>query len=214
MAIAGLVLAAGQSSRMGDFKPLMRIGERTLLEASVESLFAGGAEHVTVVLGYRASDAQAMLKASFDETRVHCAINPAYDRTDMLRSVQTGVEALPPCEAFYLLPGDMPAVSPHTLRALADGLWVTNARVAFPLYSGRRKHPPLIRANCIADILSYRGEGGLRGLWQRYGNQLLDVACGDPGCGLDADTAKDFERLVQYMRDARAAQTASDAPQR
>ena len=212
MTINGLVLAAGQSNRMGDFKPLMRIGEHMLLEATVRSLFAGGVEHVTVVLGHRAGEVEAMLKAKIPLERVSFSVNHEYAHTDMLQSVRLGVSALPPCDAFYLLPGDMPAVSPQTLRLLASEFRRTDARVVFPMLQGRRKHPPLVSARCAADILAYRGEGGLRGLWQRYEGDLTEVAAEDPGCGLDADTAEDLNRLMRYMDTIRAQDAAEVSP--
>lgn len=210
MTINGLVLAAGQSNRMGDFKPLMRIGAHTLLEATVGSLFAGGAEHVTVVLGHRAEEVAAKLTARVWARGVNFWVNHEYENTDMLRSIQLGVSALPPCDAFYLLPGDMPAVNPQTFRRLASEFIRTDARVIFPMLRGRRKHPPLVSARCVADILAYRGDGGIRGLWQQYGGDLIEVATEDPGCALDADTAEDLERLIRYM-EAKRVQDVAEA---
>lgn len=185
---------------MGDFKPLMRIGGQTLLEASVESLLTGGADSVIAVLGHRATEVESLLKMRFPAGRVGFAHNGAYATTDMLHSIQVGVTALSPCDAFYLLPGDMPAVGRGTYQALAAELESSGAKVAFPTLLGRRKHPPLIRADCIADILAYHGEGGLRGLWQRYSEGIVEVAVEDPGCGMDADTEEEFERLCRYLQ--------------
>ena len=208
MTINGLVLAAGQSNRMGDFKPLMRMGTHTLLEATVGSLFGGGAEHVTVVLGHRAEEVAAMLAARAWAGGVSFCVNHEYANTDMLHSVQLGVSALPPCDAFFLLPGDMPVVSPQTFRRLASEFARADARVAFPMLGGRRKHPPLVSACCAADILAYRGDGGVRGLWRQYEDGLIEVATEDPGCGLDADTADDWKRLLRYMETKRVQNVA------
>lgn len=199
MKTAGLVLAAGQSRRMGVFKPLMRIQGHTLLETSIQSLFAGGAQHVTVVLGHRAQEVEALLNKRFDAHHVGFVVNSAYESTDMLCSIQLGLRALPPCDAFYLLPGDMPAVKPATFQALATALAETDTKVAFPTLAGRRKHPPLIRTDCVADILAYHGDGGLRGIWQAYAGDIAEVAVKDEGCGLDADTMEDFVQLKRYL---------------
>jgi CTP:molybdopterin cytidylyltransferase MocA len=63
---------------------------------------------------------------------VRFARNPVYETTDMLASVKAGVQALDECDAFYLLPGDMPAVGTDTLSALASALERTDAKVVFP----------------------------------------------------------------------------------
>jgi len=209
----GLVLAAGLSSRMGAFKPLMRIGEKTLIEHSVVSLLhcAGS---VTVVLGCRAGDVRAVLSGAFPPERVNFALNPAYETTDMLFSVKAGIPKVADCDAFFLLPGDMPAVDAGTLAALAAALANTAAAVAIPIMEGRRKHPPLIRACCRKDILSYDGEGGLRAIWRGYGDRVAEVPVDDRGCLLDADTMDDFFALSNYLQHKqRSACTAPDLPE-
>lgn len=213
MKTAGLVLAAGQSQRMGDFKPLMCIHGRTLLETTIQSLFDGGVQHVTVVLGHRAAEVEALMRKEFDAKRVGFVANTAYENTDMLHSIQIGLRALPPCDAFYLLPGDMPAVKPSTFHALAMALAEGDTRVAFPMLTGRRKHPPLIRSDCMADILGYEGVGGLRGIWQAYTGKIAEVPAEDEGCGLDADTMEDFAVLKRYLEQMWGHATARPAPE-
>ncbi|MGH0053612.1 MAG: nucleotidyltransferase family protein [Sphaerochaetaceae bacterium] len=199
MKINGLILAAGLSSRMGAFKPLLRIDDKALITHSVESLFRGGAETVTVVLGYRAVEVQRLLEGRFSKGQVRFAFNHAYDTTDMLASVKLGISMLPHCDAFFLLPGDMPAVEEHTFSALAKALASTNALVAMPTINGYRKHPPLIRTSCINDILTFEGTGGLRELWSRYAGRIVEVPVHDKGCLLDADRMDDFLKLSRYL---------------
>lgn len=188
---------------MGDFKPLMRIGNASLLSLSVGSLLAGGAERVTVVLGHRAEEARAELERTFAPSQIRFAFNPAFAKSDMLASVKVGVSALPICDAFYLLPGDMPAVSESTLRALHLAMKAGESAVAFPTVDGYRKHPPLISAACKEKILSYQGDGGLRGVWNSLEGAIAQVPVSDDGCQLDADTPEDFERLSYYLMERR-----------
>ena len=194
------MLAAGLSSRMGAFKPLMQIGGKTLVEHSVGSLFQGGAQSVTVVLGCRAAEVRAVLKKAFSACEVSFAYNPGYAKTDMLASIKAGLCSFAPCDAFFLLPGDMPAVARGTMRALLESLEQSGAAVAMPMVEGRRKHPPLIRASCINDILTYEGEGGLRGIWRSYEDTMVEVPVSDRGCLLDADKMNDFLELSHYLQ--------------
>jgi CTP:molybdopterin cytidylyltransferase MocA len=198
MRLGGLVLAAGLSSRMGAFKPLMYIGGKTLIERTVESLFCGGAQVVTVVLGCRAGEIRKQLSRAFPTERVRFVLNPDYATTDMLTSIKKGVSALAPCDAFFLLPGDMPAVAESTMAALTVALARSDARIAMPTVDSRRKHPPLICASCSDDILSYDGECGLRGIWRSYEGRIAEVAVRDTGCLLDADKMEDFLKLSRY----------------
>jgi len=209
---SGLILAAGLSSRMGEFKPLMRIGGKTLIEYTAESLLAA-AGSVTVVLGYREDEIRRVLRAAYPAEKVRFAFNPAYATTDMLASVKAGVAALDECDAFYLLPGDMPAVGADTLFALTAALESMDAKVAFPTVEGYRKHPPLIRFSCAGDILSYAGEGGLRGIWRGYEGRIAEVPVQDRGCLLDADRMDDFLTLADYLQQKqRFEHNASEAP--
>jgi CTP:molybdopterin cytidylyltransferase MocA len=239
-----LVLAAGQSSRMGAFKPLLELNGRPVIVNTVASALAGGASHVVVVVGKRAHEVQAVLTAAFGE-RVSFAINPDYATSDMLHSVQVGCQALealaaagfpPPgapkvtqnscdpagfsveaihnacdpallfaqnaarpgaCDAFYLLPGDMPVVNPATFAALACVREQTGALVCFPQLNGYRKHPPLIAAALIPRILAYHGPQGLRGLWEELSYGMTCVNVDDPGVWVDLDTQQDFVRCKQ-----------------
>ena len=199
MDTVGLLLAAGLSRRMGDFKPLMRVGGQTLVEACARSLLNGGVSRVVAVLGYRQAEVAEALKRTVHAETLTLAVNADYAATDMLASVRVGLMALPACDAFYLLPGDMPAVSPATFRALADTLQQTGASVAFPMWEGRRGHPPLIAARCIPTLSGYQGENGLRGVWRQFAGQTAELPTTDAGCAMDADTPEDFDALIRYL---------------
>ena len=80
---------------MGEFKPLLSLRGKTVIENTVESVLQGGAETVAVVTGYRAAEAEAAL--SRFGSRVRFVRNPDYAQTDMLGSIRLGVRALPPC---------------------------------------------------------------------------------------------------------------------
>lgn len=191
--VCALILAAGLSRRMGEFKPLLPLRGGTLIESSVGGALAGGAESAVVVTGHRADEVEDVLRRAFGE-RVRFARNPDYAATDMLRSVQLGAAALPACGAFFLLPGDMPAVAKDTYGRLLAAREREAASVIFPVLDGRRAHPPLIDARLIPEILAFHGGGGLRGLWERHEGELRAVAVDDAGVRLDLDTPADYQR--------------------
>ena len=189
--LGGLILAAGLSSRMGEFKPLMPLRGKTLIENAVDSVFAGGAASVTVVVGYRGGELSALLRDRYGE-RVGIAWNPDYDSTDMLRSIQIGCRTLPPCDGFFLLPGDMPVVRQETFRRLAAAWSATIPSIIFPTLDGYRKHPPLIDFRLVPELLAYDGEGGLRELWRRHEEWIRTVPVDDEGVWVDLDTQTDY----------------------
>lgn len=194
--IRALILAAGLSRRMGEFKPLLPLRGRTVVENTVESALSGGAETAVVVTGHRADEVERVLSRSFGE-RVRCVRNPRFAESDMMASVRVGAAALPPCGAFFLLPGDMPVISAGTFARLLDARARAYPAVVFPTLGGWRKHPPLIDARLIPEIIAFDGEDGLRGLWKRHENDILTVPVDDEGVWVDLDTPDDYEKCKQ-----------------
>ena len=199
MKINGIILAAGLSSRMKALKPLLKLKEKTIIEYSIDSMLQSGVQQVVVVLGYRAEEVAAVLLAKGDHPQLVLTCNPHYAETDMLASVKFGLTSLPDCDAFFLLPGDMPAVNLKTFLKVKEAMVRSQALIAFPTLAGQRKHPPLIAAKCIETIGKFDGTGGLREVWKQFDNQIVTVAVEDIGCRLDADTREDYNRLVNYM---------------
>lgn len=195
----GIILVAGLSSRMGDFKPLLKLDGKTMIEHSVDSMLHSGVNQVIVVLGYRGEEIEVLLKNKYDASRLVFTHNLKYAETDMLASVKIGIAALNNCDAFYLLPGDMPAINTKTFLEVKETMVKSKAMVVFPTIDGHRKHPPLVSQRCINYILKFQNEGGLREVWKYFENQIETVPVDDYGCTIDADTKADYEKMVSYM---------------
>ena len=193
--ICGLVLAAGLSRRMGEFKPLLPFRGKTLIENTIDSILSSGAHQVVVVTGHRADELEAVLGEKY-EGRVILTRNHEFATTDMLHSIQIGCKAMPECDAFFLLPGDMPVVEPATFRKMLlqrDG----TLGVIFPTLDGYRKHPPLVDYRLIPQILGFHGEGGLRQFWQEREAMVRTVAVDDAGVWVDLDTQEDYKKCKE-----------------
>ncbi|MBU3073511.1 nucleotidyltransferase family protein [Clostridium estertheticum] len=195
----GIILVAGLSSRMGEFKPLLKIDGKTMIEHSVDSMLYSGVNQVIVVLGYRGEEIEVLLKSKYDTSRLVFTHNLRYAKTDMLASVKIGIAALNSCDAFYLLPGDMPAIDTKTFLKVKETMVKSNAMIVFPTIDGHRKHPPLVSQSCINYILQFQGEGGLREVWKFFENEIKTAPVDDYGCTIDADTKADYHRIVNYM---------------
>lgn len=190
--ISSLILAAGLSSRMGDFKPLMPFRKKTLIENTIDSVLLGGAQTAVVVTGYRGDELEAFLKSRYGK-QILFVRNPHYEETDMMGSIQIGCLALPVCDAFFLLPGDMPVIHQSTFFKLKKARCADTVSVVIPTLEGYRKHPPLIDARLIPNILSFQGDGGLRQLWQQLGDRIKTVPVDDEGVWVDLDTRQDYQ---------------------
>ncbi len=193
----GVVPAAGLSRRMGTFKPLLDLQGKPLIARTLDSLISAGIERIVVVTGYEAETLEKVIHDLYKE-RVETVYNPRYRESDMLESLRIGLSRLPEKGAFFVLPGDMPAVSSQTFALLKEALETSGKEAVFPLYQGHRGHPPLIHGELIPKIITYRGEGGLGGFLST--RDTLEVETGDKGCLLDGDTPEDLNLLRDYLR--------------
>jgi CTP:molybdopterin cytidylyltransferase MocA len=194
--MAAVILAAGRSSRLGRFKPLVHFDGRTLIERAVSVFWQNRIADIIVVTGHRSDELRAVLK---DEP-VRIAQNEHYDR-GMFSSVQVGVRHLPPgCEAFFVLPVDHALVQPVTIGRLIDAFRRHPGCICHPCTGGVRGHPPLVPTGLLQEIIENDGEGGLRKVLQHQDDLSLDVNVEDRNTLLDIDTPEDLARLKRSDR--------------
>jgi CTP:molybdopterin cytidylyltransferase MocA len=190
--IGAIILAAGLSSRMAGFKPLLKIGEKTLLAHVVELFVGVGIESIVTVIGHRKKE---MIPAVEAAGSLYVINNTFHD--GMFSSIQHGVKKLQGmCDAFFLLPVDIPLVLPATVKKLVGAF--SNDRsvmVCYPQFKSRRGHPPLINCLLADQILSYPGNGGMRGFLSSFGDLAIEVQVEDPYIHLDADSPDDLRLL-------------------
>src|SRR6266850_1399641 len=128
--IAAILLAAGQSKRMGAFKPLLPFGGKTVIESCIDYLYRGGVQTIVVVLGHGAEAILDKLK----DLPVQFAFNPD-PASEMAESIACGVRELPPdCPATLIAPADHPAIPPEVVIALTDRWQSTEAKLLMPDY--------------------------------------------------------------------------------
>ena len=194
--LSSLILAAGLSSRMENFKPLMPFRGKTLIENTIDSVLSGGAQTAVVVTGFKSEELEDLLKNRYGD-QILLVKNQHFKETDMMTSIKTGCYSLPPCEAFFLLPGDMPVICPSTFEKLIKARCPHLPSVVIPTLNGYRKHPPLIDGRLITDILSFQGNGGLRQLWRQREELICTVPVDDEGVTIDLDTRQDYQTCIQ-----------------
>lgn len=189
--IAAIILAAGYSSRMGAFKPLLPFGETTVLERSIALFRAAGIADIRVVIGHRADELLPLLA----RLQVRPLFNGYYAQ-GMFSSVLAAAASLEAeNEAFFLLPVDFPLLRPESVDSLLRA-WRSGAGgILYPTCYGRRGHPPLLATFYREAILAWPGHGGLRALLKQYQEDAVNIETGDEGILLDMDTPEDYARL-------------------
>ena len=167
-----------------------------MIEHAIGLFQDSGIREIVTVIGYRAETLIPVLEAA----SARYVVNENY-RNGMFSSIQRGVAELKDiCGAFFLLPVDIPCVQPATIRQLLHTFNTDSSLlVCYPEFQSRRGHPPLIHSGLIDLILSYSGEGGMRGLLKGCEDRAVTVPVADPFVRLDVDTAEDLFNLRKEM---------------
>jgi len=187
--VAGLVLAAGRGSRLGQPKATVEVGGRTLVQRAVALLRDGGADPVVVVSGAVAVTAPGAVV-------VHNQDWP----TGMGSSLRAGLAALPhDRDAVVVALVDQPLVSPAAVRRLIDA-YRSGAELAVACYDGAQRNPVLIaRAHWPGVAAAARGDVGARAYLRAHADLVTAVECGDVGRPDDLDTGEDLVRIAGLM---------------
>jgi molybdenum cofactor cytidylyltransferase len=192
--IAALILAAGQSLRMGSPKLLLRVGGHTLLRHVIGNARRSRCDDVLVVVG----DAADRVGREAREAGARTVLNPRY-REGMGTSLACGIAALPPdCEAVVILLGDQPRVAAEIVNALIDAYQATGKPIVASRYGAVRGVPALIARELFSDAGSLSGDQGGRSLVERHPDLVVEVALPE-GAAWDVDTREDFARLARAM---------------
>jgi molybdenum cofactor cytidylyltransferase len=185
---AGLILAAGESRRMGSPKALLRYRDDTFLDR-LAGLFAARCSPVIVVLGAEAERIRS--NAHFAATYV---VNPNYAR-GQTTSMQCGLRAVPPgADGVLFTLVDHPAVLPATIDVLLAEPRAALLRV--PRYHGRRGHPIWFSRDLIPEFLALPETGSARDVVASHGAQTEFLDVDDPGILADIDDPEAYRGLT------------------
>ena len=191
MTTAALIVAAGMSSRMGDFKPMLNIGSISIAQRVVATFQQAGVDRIVMVTGYNA----VMLERHLAGNGIVFLRNDAYESTQMFDSVCIGLRYLrDKCDRILFTPVDIPLFTAATVHILME----SQAALACPVCEGKAGHPTLISASLIDAILADSGSSGLRGALERCGTEMTPIPVDDRGILHDADTPEDYRALLQY----------------
>jgi molybdenum cofactor cytidylyltransferase len=189
---AGLILAAGESRRMGFPKALLRYREETFLDR-LARLFAARCSPVIVVLGAAADRIRAGGVPSAPSAAT-VVVNPDWAR-GQTTSMQCGLRAVPPdADGVLFTLVDHPAVAPATIGALLAGPRATLLRV--PRYHGRRGHPIWFSRQLIPEFLALPETGAARDVVSRHAAQTEFLDVDDPGILADIDDPEAYRGLT------------------
>ncbi|MFC1932860.1 molybdenum cofactor cytidylyltransferase [Chloroflexota bacterium] len=186
--ISAILLAAGESKRMGQPKQLMPFGQSTILEQAIDNLLNSAVSETIVVLGHRAEEIAKTIAAK----PVKPAINPNYQQ-GMSTSIITGLNLIDSrARAVIIALGDQPSVDSRTINKLIDEFNSHNKGIAIPVYQGRRGNPVIFDIRYKGELLKLKGDIGGREIIDRHPDDVLEVAVNCEGVCVDIDTMENY----------------------
>ena len=193
--IAGILLAAGAGSRLGQPKATVEFGGEPLARRGVALLRAGGAGPIVVVTGAVAVDMAGVLI-------VH---NPQW-RGGMGSSLAVGLATVPDsCDAAVVALVDQPLVGPEAVRRLISA-YRAGASVVVAAYDGAPRNPVLLPRECWPEVTALAvGDAGARPFLRAHPELVTTVECGDTGRPDDVDTRADLQRIASLASSGEAS---------
>ena len=193
--ISAIVLAAGESKRMGQTKQLLAWKGQTILQRVLENLNRSRVDEVVLVLGH---ESERILQA-LDTRRVKVVINKNY-KEGMITSIRQGLASLnDQVEAFFIVLADQPAVGPEIFdRLISEFRRITPPKsIVLPTYCGRRGHPALFSAKYRKEALGIEGDVGFRQVLQEHPEEILTVEMDTDSILQDIDTPDDYQKQLK-----------------
>lgn len=192
--IGAIVLAAGQSKRMGEPKLLLPWGETTIIRQVCQQICASPLHEVVVVTG----ETDDAVRAQLEGLRVRVVHNPRAAQDEMLSSLKVGLDAIwDSCEACMIILGDQPRVQPATIAAVLSAYNQGLGRIVAPSYNKRRGHPLLIDRSFWQGLKDLPKNKAPRDLLRANENAIFHVQVDDDGILQDIDTPEDYKQARQ-----------------
>ena len=186
--ITALILAAGQSKRMGEPKMLLPWSETTVLEKVIATFKAAEVDEILVVTGGEREPVEALVGES-----AWTIFNPKYAEGEMLSSVQAGLAGLnPSVQAVLIGLGDQPQVQERSVQLVVDEYRNSGASIVVPSFHMRRGHPWLVTNKHWEEILGMRSPASLRDFLYLHADEIQYVEINNDSILQDLDTPEDY----------------------
>ena len=192
--ISAIILAAGESKRMGQQKLLMSWGKVSVIQHVISVFAKAGVDEIVVVTGSHREEVEANLSQLKKDYPVRSLFNEDFATGDMLSSIQCGLHALTPKpeDAALIALGDQPQVREGSVRRVCEMFKETGSPLVVPSYHMRRGHPWLVERSLWGEILALRNPQTPRDFLNARADQIKYVEVDDDGVLADLDTPEQY----------------------
>ena len=199
---AGIILAAGESSRFGQPKQLVELHGRMLVAWVLDAALASHLETVVLVLGRDHQKIGAALGQRVCHPKLELVFNPRYHEGQST-SLTAGLFRIRDCfpTVMFLL-GDQPLVDAATINRLLEKFRHSDKSICVPVHRGQRGNPALFSRPHYEELARLSGDKGARDIIAARPGQILEVPIADPSLFLDIDTPADVEKVSRLLSHA------------
>jgi len=186
--INAIVLAAGESRRMGKLKPLLRFKDKTFLDQIISALRASDADRITVVLGAGAE----MIKNSVDLSGTNIVINKDYKK-GQLSSLAAAIKDTPQeMDAILVCLVDNPFITKEVINKIIAKFKETNNPIIVPVFNKQRGHPTLFSRSLFSELVNAPKEQGARYVLYSNAENVLELEISEDTILMGIDTPEDY----------------------
>lgn len=198
--LAGLILAAGASNRMGRPKQLLPAGDVSLLDRIINEALHSNLEPVVLVLGHRSDEIRAALVADFDHPKLRIRKNKDY-RDGISTSLLTGLmEVEKSCDHIMVLLADMPYITSDLINLLIQKYLDSGLPLGAIQMGGRRSHPVVIGRSLFPALHEMRGDTGAKSLFLKNPDRICLVAPRGGYRDIDVDTPEEYQKFIAAFK--------------
>jgi molybdenum cofactor cytidylyltransferase len=191
--VAGIILAAGQSTRMGQPKQLLAFKNQTILGQVVDTALESDLHDIIVVVGHEAE----RMRPHLDGRNLKIIFNKDYAKGQHT-SIQAGINAVSrSCHGAMFLLSDQPLVKRETINTLIRAFCRSTSALVIPYYKKKRGNPVIIRRDLWPELMGLPPDTGARAIFHRHKEKILKVDANDEGIVFDVDTREDYRKLTK-----------------
>ncbi|MBN1277669.1 MAG: nucleotidyltransferase family protein [Deltaproteobacteria bacterium] len=195
--VAGLVLAAGASTRMGQPKQLLPVDGGTIIERALNEALNSDLDKVVLVLGYHAGRIKKVIKHILINPKLKVVLNREF-RRGMSSSIISGLAEIEDnYDHVMILLADMPYINSELINFLLHRYLVSSLHLGAISIKGKRSHPVIISSRFFNELRNLKGDTGARSLFRKYSDQVCLVEAEGNYDEKDIDTPDDYNSFIR-----------------
>ncbi len=186
--INAIVLAAGESRRMGKLKPLLKFNDKTFLEQIISILKVSDVDRITIVLGAKAD----MIKNSVDLSGTNIVINKDYQKGQLSSLIAAIVDTPQETDAILVCLVDNPFITKEVINKIIAKFRQTNNPIVVPVFNRKRGHPTLFSRTLFSELVNAPKDQGARYILHSNAEKVLELETSESTILRGIDTPEDY----------------------